>query len=275
MSSEKLIIISSEDKDNDSSTSNSDFVVNLKEKYYTQNVLKTLVKEATVPNVFPNIRGEDYGTSQNNVIRFLEGGVQRATFLPEGQYIISAITASPPDPWDFVAQLQDAINTAAAGANLVVTYNELTGKLGFELLAGSSITLQTNQSNGSSISDVLGLTSDLFIPFGLGSPVYPAGTVQLSGYQNVYLHSKEIADTNAIDGDFGLISVVEPISLADTEFNSYAYKQNNDDELAQILYEQPRNLSRIRVTLRDNLGNILPVGTAKINFVLKSYLASG
>jgi hypothetical protein len=249
MSSEKLIIISSEDKDNDSSTSNSDFVVNLKEKYYTQNVLKTLVKEATVPNVFPNIRGEDYGTSQNNVIRFLEGGVQRATFLPEGQYIISAITASPPDPWDFVAQLEDAINTAATGSNLVVSYNELTGKLGFELIGGSSITLQTNQSNGSSISDVLGLTSDLFIPFGLGSPVYPAGTVQLSGYQNVYLHSKEIADTNA--------------------------KQNNDDELAQILYEQPRNLSRIRITLRDNLGNILPVGTAKINFVLKSYLASG
>jgi len=121
----------------------------------------------------------------------------------------------------------------------------------------------------------LGLTDNLFVPNGLGAPLPADGTVQLAGYQNVYLHSKEIADTNAIDGDFGLISVVEPISLADTEYNSYAYKQNNDDELAQILYEQPRNLSRIRVTLRDNLGNILPIGTSKINFVLKSYLASG
>ena len=274
MSSEKLIIISSEDKDNDSSTSNSDFVVNLKEKYYTQNVLKTLVKEATVPNVFPNIRGQDYGTSQNNIIRFLEGGVQRATFLPEGQYIISAITATPPDPWDFVAQLNILINAETATSVVVVTYNELTNKLEFEVTAGPNVTFQT-KADGSSISDVLGLTNSLFVPSGLGAPLPAQGTVQLSGYQNVYLHSKEIADTNAIDGDFGLISVVEPISLADTEYNSYAYKQNNDDELAQILYEQPRNLSRIRITLRDNLGNVLPIGTAKINLVLKAYLASG
>jgi hypothetical protein len=275
MSSEKLIIISSEDKDNDSSTSNSDFVVNLKEKYYTQNVLKTLVKEATVPNVFPNIRGEDYGTSQNNIIRFLEGAVQRTAILPEGQYIISAITATPPDPWDFVAQLNILINAETATAVVEVTYNELTNKLEFEVTAGADVTFQTNADGSSIISDVLGLTNSLFVPSGLGSPLPAQGTVQLSGYQNVYLHSKEIADTNAIDGDFGLISVVEPISLADTEYNSYAYKMNCDDELAQILYEQPRNLSRIRVTLRDNLGNVLPIGTAKINFVLKSYLASG
>ena len=274
MSGEKLIIISSEDKDNDSSTSNSDFVVNLKEKYYTQNVLKTLVKEATVPNVFPNIRGSDYGTSRNNIIRFLEGGVQRATFLPEGQYIISVITASPPEPWDFLAQLNILINAETATAVVVVTYNELTNKLEFEVTAGADVTFQT-KADGSSISDVLGLTNSLFVPSGLGAPLPAQGTVQLSGYQNVYLHSKEVADTNAIDGDFGLISVVEPISLADTEYNSYSYKMNCDDELAQILYEQPRNLSRIRVTLRDNLGNILPIGTAKINFVLKSYLASG
>ena len=274
MSSEKLIIISSEDKDNDSSTSNSDFVVNLKEKYYTQNVLKTLVKEATVPNVFPNIRGSDYGTSSNNIIRFLEGATQRATILPEGQYIISAITAVPPEPWDFVAQLNLLINAETATAVVEVTYNELTNKLEFEVTAGADILFQT-KADGSSISDVLGLTDNLFVPSGLGAPLPADGTVQLAGYQNVYLHSKEIADTNAIDGDFGLISVVEPISLADTEYNSYSYKMNCDDELAQILYEQPRNLSRIRVTLRDNQGNILPIGTCKINFVLKAYLASG
>jgi len=274
MSSEKLIIISSEDKDVQSSNSNSDFVVNLREKYYTQNVLKVLVKECTVPNVFPNIRGSDYGTSQNNVITFLEGGTPRAAILPEGQYIISAITSSPPDPWDFVAQLNIIINAETATSVVEVTYNELTNKLEFEVTAGPDVTFQTNV-DGSSISDVLGLTDNLFVPSGLGSPLPADGTVQLSGYQNVYIHSKEVADTNAIDGDFGLISVAEPVSLADTEYNSYAYKQNNDDELALILYEQPRNISRIRITLRDNLGNILPVGTAKINIVLKAYLASG
>ena len=274
MSSEKLIIISSEDKDVQSSNSNSDFVVNLKEKYYTQNVLKVLVKEVTVPNVFPNIRGSDYGTSQNNIIRFLEGAVQRTAVIPEGQYIISAITAAPPDPWDFVAQLNILINAETATSVVDVTYNELTNKLEFEVTAGADVTFQT-KSDVSLISDVLGLTENLFVPSGLGSPLPAQGTVQLSGYQNVYIHSKEIADTHAIDGDFGLISVLEPVSLADTEYNSYAYKKNDDDELSLVLYEQPRNLSRIRLTLRDNKGNILPVGTAKINIVLKAYLASG
>jgi hypothetical protein len=99
--------------------------------------------------------------------------------------------------------------------------------------------------------------------------------VDLSGYQNVYIHSKEVADTHGIDGDNGLIALVDPVSLADAPFGAYAYKQENDDELASIVYEDVRNLSRLRIVLRDNLGNKLPIGTHKMNIVLKIYLASG
>ena len=53
MSLEKLVVLSSDDKDS-GSNSNSDFVVSLKEEYYTQNVLKVYVKDIVVPNVFPN-----------------------------------------------------------------------------------------------------------------------------------------------------------------------------------------------------------------------------
>lgn len=274
MSSEKLIIISSEDKDNDSSNSNSDFIVNLKEKYYSQNVLKVLVKECTIPNVFPNIRSVDnYGTSKNNTLRIsINGGIPLTVTLPEGQYLIGSVNPLI----DFTTNLENILNPVLAPATIAISYNELTNKIGFEMtgatlqILGSDI-LAPNQL---SMNDVIGITTTLQITNGAGVR-YAQEISQLTGYQNVYIHSKEVADTNAIDGDFGLISVAEPVSLANAEFNSYAYKQNNDDELAQILYEQPRNLSRIRITLRDNLGNILPIGTAKINLVLKAYLASG
>jgi hypothetical protein len=54
MSLEKILVISSEDQDS-FSTSNSDFTVTLKENYLTQNINRVLVKEITVPNVFPNV----------------------------------------------------------------------------------------------------------------------------------------------------------------------------------------------------------------------------
>jgi hypothetical protein len=63
--------------------------------------------------------------------------------------------------------------------------------------------------------------------------------------------------------------------LVDAPFGGFAYRQNNDDELASIQYDQVRNLSRISIILRDNLGNKLNIGTHKMNVVLKCYLDSG
>lgn len=260
---EKHIIISSEDKDLSCSTSNSDFVVNLAETYYTQNILKVLVAEATIPNVFPNIRGSEYGTSQNNVLNFNDG-VARSITLPEGQYLINSVNPLI----DFTSNLQTAIN-AVSTSTLSVTYNELTNKLVFEVTAGGAVTIFAS----SPMADVLGITSDLVIP--LLTPTSAQAQVDLSGYQNVYIHSKEVALSHAIDGDTGLISVVTPVSLADAPFGGYAYRQNNDDELASVQYDQVRNLSRISIVLRDNLGNKLDIGSHKMNVVLKCYLDSG
>jgi hypothetical protein len=228
------------------------------------------VKEATVPNVFPNIRGEDYGTSQNNIISFNTSSTDYNVTLPEGQYRIDPSPSVPPEVDDFVGNLQDAIN-AVSPSTVDLSYNELTGRIEFQVTAGADVTFYAS----SLMADVLGLTSDLLVTLGLPDPIPSNGLVDLSGYQNVYIHSKEIADTAAIDGDFGLISVVTPINLSDAPYNSYAYRKNDDDELSLILYEQPRNLSRINIKLRDNKGNILPIGTHNMNLVLKAYLSSG
>ena len=266
MSLEKLIVLSSEDKDSAISVSNSDFIVNLKERYYTQNILKVLVKECSVPNVYPNIRGSDYGSSQNNILDFIEGGALQIT-LPEGQYLINSS-----DPLlDFTSILETAM-TSVGVATITVSYNELTNKIVFEVANDGSPNVTIPASTP--MADVLGITEDLTIP-ATATPTSPSGQMDLSGFQNVYLHSKEIALSHAIDGDFGLISMITPINLSDAPFGSYAYRKNDDDELSQISYDDVRNLKRIRLTLRDNKGNVLPIGTHKVSLTLLAFLASG
>ncbi len=275
MSLEKHIIISSEDKDPSSSTSNSDFVVNLAEKYYTQNILKVLVSEVTVPNVFPNIRGSDYGSSQNNQLLVSVNGVPPVTVtLPEGQYLVNSVTPLI----DFTSNLESILAPLLAPTTISITYNELTNKFGFELTGGVTV-LQIFGSDApftveNVMNDALGITTTFQVTNTSGL-VYAQAQADLSGFQNVYVHSKEVALSHAIDGDTGLISVVSPVSLADAPFGGFAYRQNNDDELASIQYDQVRNLSRISIVLRDNLGNKLDIGTHKMNVVLKCYLDSG
>ena len=266
MSLEKLIVISSEDKDANISESNSDFIVNLKERYYTQNILKVLVKECSVPNVFPNIRGEDYGTSQNNILVF-EEPAPLIVQLPEGQYLINSSNPL----LDFTSILENLM-TSVSVATISVSYNELTNKIVFEVANDGSPNITIKAI--SPMAHVLGITEDLVVP-ATATPTSPVGTMDLSGFQNVYLHSKEIALSHAIDGDFGLISMITPINLSDAPFGSYAYRKNDDDELSQISYDDVRNLKRVRLTLRDNKGNILPIGTHKISLTLLSFLASG
>jgi hypothetical protein len=274
---EKLLVISSEDKDNPTD-SNSDFTVTLKESYYTQNVLRVLVKEITVPNVFPNIRGSDYGSSQNNVLVVSVALQPPITItIPEGQYLLGSVNPL----LDFVTVLTNQINTAIAPATIAINYNELTNKLEFTM-AGADMTIYgtnsipplTTAEAETLITDTIGLPPQGVLLLN-GIPQSAPFQVDLSGYQNVYVHSKEVADTHGIDGDSGLIALVDPVSLSDAPFGAYAYKQENDDELASIVYEDVRNLSRLRIVLRDNLGNKLPIGNHTMNIVLKIYLASG
>ena len=267
---EKLLVISSDDKDNPSD-SNSDFSVTLKESYYTQNVLRVLVKEVTIPNVFPNIRGSAYGSNQNNTL-VIRDNIDRTITLPEGQYLINSSNPS----LDFTTILQNAIN-AVSTSTWVVSYNELTNKIEFEVTAGVPVLVYSNAppfgNANSNMAETLGITSNIQIL--VGNTESSQEQLDLSGIQNVYVHSKEIADTHGIDGDSGLIALVDPVNLSNAPYGSYAYKQENDDELASIVYEDVRNLSRLRIILRDNLGNKLPIGTHKMNIVLKIYLASG
>jgi hypothetical protein len=209
------------------------------------------------------MRIEDSTGSQSNII------------LPEGQYLINS--TNPVN--DFLTQLENTINTAISPDSVTLSISDLTGRITFTFtritftFTGDTYRLypsdDDNAGNGK-LADVIGITTKTAV---YSAVITADGLPDLAGYQNVYVHSKEIAESHGIDGDSGLISLVDPVSLSDAPYGSYAYKQENDDELASIVYEEIRNLQRLRIVLRDNLGNILPIGTHKMNVTLKIYLA--
>ncbi len=268
MSLEKLVTISSSDKDVNLSNSNSDFTVTLNERNLSQGVNRVLIKECTVPNVFPNVRGVSYGSNQNNIFRFQDvlGNLSPPVVIPEGQYVISTLGVPPPN--DLITVLETIYNTTVAlpGETVSITLDPITNKLNFTFAGG--IGFNFANTSDSPLNNSLGIVG----PLPTGSLNIDAqGIPDLSGLKNVYIHSKDIADLNGVDAGFGLISLAEPVSLVDAPYGAYAYKQNNDDELASIVFEQARNLSVIRIVLRDEKGNKLDIGSHCINIVFKAY----
>ena len=87
------------------------------------------------------------------------------------------------------------------------------------------------------------------------------------------IHSSILGESNGIDGNSGLINLLERVSLHDIPFGSFGYRQNSDSDLAMVSYAQPKNLQRIDIRLRDTQGNILDIGTKKMSIVIKVYFS--
>jgi hypothetical protein len=84
---------------------------------------------------------------------------------------------------------------------------------------------------------------------------YPWNLNQL---QYVQVHSPELASTHGMDaGANTTINLLETVSLNSAGFGGVAYKQANDDELHEIIYDDQRVIQQVRIKLRDSDGNIL------------------
>ena len=252
MSLEKLITISSDDKDADSN-SNSDFYVSLKEKFYTQQIQRILIKEATVPNCFYNLSDGVNNGKQNNVLNYFDINNPLTFTIAPAQYNID----------QYITAL--IAGFLSNGVIVVITQDDLTQKLVF------TFTNDTTLDAKSSMAPVLGMTNSFTCLAGV--PTSPQFPPDLSGINAVNIHSTAIGEAHGIDANTGLISLVERVSLHDIPYGSFGYKQNNDSDLATIYFEQPRNLNRIDIRLRDTQGKILNIGTKKMSLVIKVYFA--
>lgn len=257
MSKEKILVINSKDKQ---SGTNGNFTVQFNDSA-CQQVQKVLVKEIFVPNVFYNI--SDDGNRTNNTLTLSQNGLANITVtIPEGQYNIDLL----------MTELKNAIDTVLIdGAIVTVTRSSTTFKLTFTF-SGAGTAANNNVQffvAGSTISKVIGLENDSVN----GTVLLMDNIYNLVGSEYVQVHSPQVGEIHGLDaGASGYISLVDTISLAETPFGGTAYKQNNDDELSEILYEQPKNLSRVSIVLRDEQGNKLSLpDNTNCSIMLKIY----
>ncbi len=241
MPTEKIIVINSRDK---ISGTNSNFTVQFNDSI-SQEVVKIIVKEVYIPNQFYNV--ENDGKRKNNTLVLNQNGAGDVSVtVPEGQYNIDTLIAT-------LKALIDGI--LIDGAIVTITKNNTTNKLTFTF-TGATIPANNNVSfvDTSLIKSLIGFDST--IPAGaiINMP-YPWNLNQL---QYVQVHSPELASTHGMDaGANTTINLLETVSLNSAGFGGVAYKQANDDELHEIIYDDQRVIQQVRIKLRDSDGNIL------------------
>jgi hypothetical protein len=239
MSKEKIMILNSRDKT--AGMTNGDFTLTFNDSA-CQQVNKILVKDIFIPNLFPNIT-----TENNQLILFQNVSITPITInVPIGQYNIDQLIVELKTQID--SKLADgAIVTITRSATL---YN-LTFTFSGAVVPGNNLIVI---STDSTIKDIIGLTQTN----PSASIITMDNPYNLRPLDFVNIHSPQLADMHGLDGGAnGYIGLLETVSLAEAAYGGIAYRQNNDDELALITYEQPRNLSRVQIILRDETGRRL------------------
>lgn len=240
----RFIRLNSNDK-TANSASNSDFYVDLKEKFLLQQVKTVSVHHAIVPNVFYNIN------SSNNSITFTETTqVEQTVSIPEGQYVLS----------DLQTQVALAMNTAMVGSVLTITQSSLSKKLIFTYV-GNTVALNP----ASTIAPVLGLISDL----GAQAVQTMDYIANLRGLSEVYIHSNTIAQGHLVDGNSGLVSTLCSVPLVGVQFGADALFQSTKEDDDLIIYNRPLDITNIHIVLRDSEGRRLDIGTSVMTIIIK------
>jgi len=231
MSKEKFIVVNSKDRNLLlGGQTNSDFTVSYKDNDMQQ-VLKCIVKDVFIPNQFYNIN------ENNNQLRILGGnmGLPENISITPGQYNIDQL----------ISALKTAIDNELVTDNVTITKNTITNILTFTTSANLVISL-------SSLCPVLGITTTLN-----GLVNVAQAPWNLNDLQFVQVHSNAVGSAHGIDASRGIISLIETVPLTETPFGGVAHRQNNDDVLSEILYDQPRNMFNIDIRLRDQDGVLL------------------
>lgn len=231
MSKEKFIVVNSKDRNLLlGGQTNSDFTVSYKDNDLQQ-VLKCIVKDVFIPNQFYNIN------ENNNQLRILGGnmGLPEDITITPGQYNIDQL----------IDALKTAIDNELVTDSVTITKNTITNILTLTTSANLVITL-------SSLCPVLGITQSLNGTVNVAQVPW-----NLNDLQFVQVHSNAVGSAHGIDASRGIISLIETVPLTETPFGAVAHRQNNDDVLSEILYDQPRNMFNIDIRLRDQDGVLL------------------
>ena len=235
--------------------SKSNFIVDLKESYNTQAVRSLQIGRVSVPNVFYNVSD----SLANRTIEITQDGeASTEVSIAAGQYTITT----------FIAAWKAAIDAVLTGGSTVaITQDPITQLLTFTFSGGTN---PNTALDSPSVDTIEGWYSLGFNSFRAEASSWTATYIpNIRGYSDVYVHCKEIGGGDYYDGDAGAISAFAQVSFADVPFGAMGHYQTGNHTFDTIRYSTPRNLSSLKIVLRDSQGNILDTGASDINVVLR------
>lgn len=255
-----LLRVSSDFKQTNSN-SNSDFSVSYNNNPALEHVVRVVMKQADIPNVFYNINetGFNFTNTGNNQLTITnDAAVQSTATIPIGQYTISELIIE--------------INTFLADpafTNGIVTISQdpLTKKIEFI----TSVPAYKFSIDQCTILSYLGFAAPSVYQY---NAVLSADSFSnLSGVTEVYITSQKISDSSNMivraSTVFPVILVC-PITVA---FGFIEHYLSPHDELDDIVYPSSEGTSirQVDLQLRDKFANILDIGTLSLNLILKVY----
>jgi hypothetical protein len=235
----------------------------MKETYNVQGVKNIQVHKIWVPNVFNNVN------EFNNKFQIQQDGQQPVSVvIPEGQYDTATLATA----------LKTVLDANLAGGTVVTVTVKTTplvdvDKLGFTFSGGANngVALLYDQDDTKTYSDVDESTLSMlgFINGVAQSTTWNAPyEVNLRGYSQVYLHSKQINPGGMFDGNRGVVNVFGSVSFHDVPRGGMAYYASQDTRISTTNYPSKRNLSTINIQLKDEKGNVLDTGSSDITVIL-------
>lgn len=194
-------------------------------------VTRVVMIKASLPRLFPNI------WSVNNSIVINHAGADFTFLVPEGQYT--------------VITLATAMTTACAGINMAFVYNTTTNRF---TATYSGVTTATLVSSSSTIAPYIGLTADLT----LGAPADLASPPQLSGPDEVYIHSQIVAANSCVVPS-GAIPFLGYISFTTVPYGFVGSYKADSLDVAHIEMPYQVCIRKINIKLCDVNGDLISI----------------
>lgn len=252
----KLVTVSGEARNAGTGYSNTNFTINLGPNM--QKVARVSVASVTFPNSAFNVNG---GSIANNSFAIVVGGVTTEYTVEPGYYNTTTL----------MSNVQTAINTylttLGAGQSVALTQDSISNFVTLTYTAGSSgvatITLADTEQ-GSGIWELLGFDS---LPL-TGATITATNLPALGGLKTVYLQSSSLSPGNMYDkdGEIKNTLLAIPISAAFGVNNIFECKV---DQLCEITYMTPRDLTSVDFQLTDRRGNIVDLHGGNLTVNLK------
>lgn len=242
----RLVRLSSEDKNTSSSTSNSQFKVDLPGADLDKVKGFSLVY-ASVPNIFPNV--PSYKSTL--LISSITGATNYTVPVTVGQYTLTQFLAQL--KIDIEAVIPDTVAIAASAQNILTfTWTGDTYSVTFA---------------GSTLAPIIGLTADL----AGGATSVMQSQVNLSGESEVWIHSRKLNPGGMTEAD-GIFSAFGVIAL-DNPYGAVCYMRSPDHVSSQITFGSRKSLRSIDIVLRNRTGEVLVLpDNFHFSMLIKAYL---